>query len=308
MALLVPTGQEAGWAGGQLYYLPLGKDTFVHFTLKSRIEQILAAGKLLMRPPYKKFGADHVAAVSAVWGYYVPGVQTTHTKVPAGDELIAIVFKTSTMPRPSNFPEEVTWDRDVALQGARVVSSSQGASMLKKTPERLASEDDAVTYVKPSAAQRVAARWAAAHPSLGVGSNNYGQALFARRPFAKGEHLCPLGGPVSASGGPVFQVGAQAYMGPSGGVTDALNHSCDPNCAAMVEQRGYPVVAIRDIENGEEVTIDYAVTSTNPSDGLFECLCGSPNCRGEAGGGFHTVPAWQKLRYLALGIVPSYVG
>ena len=156
-------------------------------------------------------------------------------------------------------------------------------------------------------AQRVVARWMAAS-SLKVGPTPNGlQGLFAQRPFAKGEHLCPLGGPVPAPRGPFFQVGAEMYMGPSGGVTDAMNHSCDPNCAVLVEQPDYPVVALRDIKPGDEITIDYSVTSTSPSDGLFDCLCGSPNCRGKAGGGFHTIPAQQQRLYLAQGIVPSYV-
>lgn len=144
--VLSPTDEKAGWAGGTLYHMPLSKDVFVHFTLKSRVEQILSSGKLLMRPPYKKFGVDHVAAVSAVWGWFVPTVQTSHIKVPPGDELAAIVFKTSTQPQQVNFPEEVTWDRDVALQNARVVSAAQGASLIRKAPEKLPDEQDGVTY------------------------------------------------------------------------------------------------------------------------------------------------------------------
>lgn len=151
--VLVDTGQTAGWAGGTLYYMPLSKDLFVHFTLKSRADQILDSGKLLMRPPYPKFGADHVAAVSAVWGWYTPSVQTTHTKVPPGDELVAIVFRTSTKPSPVNYVEEVVWNRDVALQNARIVSASQGASLIRKAPEKLPDEQDGVTYDMTGAAR-----------------------------------------------------------------------------------------------------------------------------------------------------------
>lgn len=157
---LIPTGQEAGWAGGQLFYMPLNQDVFVHFTLKSRAEQILKAGKLLMRPPYEKFGVDHVAAVSATWGHFVPKVQTTHIKLQPGDELVAIVFKTGTMPSKVNYPEEVTWDRDVTLQGAKVVPASKGASLLTRGSEKIG-DDDAVTYDKSmvKTAQLIVARF-----------------------------------------------------------------------------------------------------------------------------------------------------
>ena len=62
------------------------------------------------------------------------------------------------------------------------------------------------------------------------------------------------------------------------------NHSCDPNCGMHGE---ISFVAIRDIEVGEELTIDYAFIDNE--DYSFECHCGSPNCR-------HTVTGfdWTK--------------
>ena len=66
-------------------------------------------------------------------------------------------------------------------------------------------------------------------------------------------------------------------------------------------------MAIRDIGESEEVTIDYSVTSTAPDQGQFRCRCGAINCRGDGGGGFGSIPAWQQERYLQLGIVPQYV-
>ena len=54
-----------------------------------------------------------------------------------------------------------------------------------------------------------------------------------------------------------------------------LNHSCDPNCFI---RNGGEIVAMRDIEKGEEITFDY---STNVGwDGFaMKCSCGSGNCR-----------------------------
>lgn len=52
------------------------------------------------------------------------------------------------------------------------------------------------------------------------------------------------------------------------------NHSCNPNCGMHGE---ITFVAIRDIEPGEELTIDYAFVDNE--DYWFECNCGSPYCR-----------------------------
>lgn len=53
-----------------------------------------------------------------------------------------------------------------------------------------------------------------------------------------------------------------------------INHSCDPNCGLHGE---ITFIAIRDIEAGEELTVDYAFIDNE--DYSFECNCGSPNCR-----------------------------
>lgn len=154
----------------------------------------------------------------------------------------------------------------------------------------------------------------AAHPMLRaisgfeVRPNSWGLGMFSLHDIPVGAFVCPLGGPIVPSNAPSkFQVGADTWMGPSGTFTDQLNHGCDPNAAAMVEQEGYPVRAIRPIVAGEEVLIDYSVTSTAPLKGAFPCRCGAINCRGVSGGGFHSIPAWQQERYIQLQVVPSYV-
>ena len=62
--------------------------------------------------------------------------------------------------------------------------------------------------------------------------------------------------------------------------SNCFNHSCDPN-AGLSGQIG--LVAMRDIESGEEITFDYAMCDTSDYD-EFECACGSPNCRGRVTG------------------------
>jgi hypothetical protein len=72
---------------------------------------------------------------------------------------------------------------------------------------------------------------------------------------------------------------------------DYFNHSCDPN-AGMSGQ--IVLVAMRDIDAGQEVCFDYAMTDGSPYD-EFECVCGSPNCRGRVTGDDWRDPAlWER--------------
>ena len=57
------------------------------------------------------------------------------------------------------------------------------------------------------------------------------------------------------------------------------NHSCEPNSAFD----GLDVVARRDIECGEEITLDYAEFMNEESD-PFACCCGAATCRGTVSG------------------------
>jgi D-alanine-D-alanine ligase len=57
------------------------------------------------------------------------------------------------------------------------------------------------------------------------------------------------------------------------------NHSCEPN--TMFD--GLNVLAIRDIEQNEELTLDYAQFLDENME-PFQCRCGTPSCRGEISG------------------------
>jgi len=61
-----------------------------------------------------------------------------------------------------------------------------------------------------------------------------------------------------------------------------INHSCDPNVgvAAQLNEAGsYDFVALRDIQEGEELRFDYETTEYVV--GAFEdCMCGADICRG----------------------------
>jgi SET domain-containing protein len=63
-----------------------------------------------------------------------------------------------------------------------------------------------------------------------------------------------------------------------------INHSCDPNCDAVVDNGRIWIEALRDIEPGEELAYDYAyVLNERHSPAAkkrYPCHCGAANCRG----------------------------
>jgi len=53
-----------------------------------------------------------------------------------------------------------------------------------------------------------------------------------------------------------------------------FNHSCNPNCGFT---NTFTLIAIKDIQPGEELCFDYAFNENVIEP--FECNCGSKNCR-----------------------------
>ena len=63
-----------------------------------------------------------------------------------------------------------------------------------------------------------------------------------------------------------------------------INHSCDPNCDAVVEDGKIWIETIRDIAPGEELAYDYAYVleerHTPAAKRRYPCSCGAASCRG----------------------------
>ncbi len=57
-----------------------------------------------------------------------------------------------------------------------------------------------------------------------------------------------------------------------------LNHSCAPNCEAENDGGRIWIIAIRDIQAGEEITFNYGYDLEDYKD--YPCRCGSPECVG----------------------------
>ncbi|MFN8582995.1 MAG: SET domain-containing protein-lysine N-methyltransferase [Gemmatimonadaceae bacterium] len=63
-----------------------------------------------------------------------------------------------------------------------------------------------------------------------------------------------------------------------------INHSCDPNCDAVVEDGRIWIESIRDIKPGEELAYDYDYRleerHSPAAKRRYPCNCRSPRCRG----------------------------
>ena len=62
-----------------------------------------------------------------------------------------------------------------------------------------------------------------------------------------------------------------------GNGTQYINHCCEPNAFMRVAGGRIIIFALRDIEPGEEITLDYGETY-HPD--TYRCRCGAPSCRG----------------------------
>lgn len=62
-----------------------------------------------------------------------------------------------------------------------------------------------------------------------------------------------------------------------------INHGCDPNCDAVVEEKRIFIESIRDIAPGEELLYDYnfllEVRHTPARKRRYPCTCGAETCR-----------------------------
>lgn len=63
-----------------------------------------------------------------------------------------------------------------------------------------------------------------------------------------------------------------------------INHSCDPNCEAVIEDKRIFIYALRNIQPGTELAYDYQYERTGENDDdleqFYKCHCGAAKCRG----------------------------
>ena len=135
------------------------------------------------------------------------------------------------------------------------------------------------------------------NPKAIVSSNKFGRCVLAGAPIRKGEVVAEFDGITLPrqefselyASDPVrfeeirdhaIQIAEDVWRD-SDGIARYLNHSCEPNCGI----RGVStLVAMRDINAGEEMTWDYEMTE-DISGQLWKmkCECGHLSCRKEIG-------------------------
>jgi SET domain-containing protein len=120
-------------------------------------------------------------------------------------------------------------------------------------------------------------------------SSIHAAGCYTTRSFKKGSKVCEYEGPRFTK-----EVADERYKdrfitylfscGDNGMVIDGfgtamfINHSCDPNCETEDFDGRIYIVAIRDIDAGEELTYEYNLCDSDDSDA--DCYCGSAKCRG----------------------------
>lgn len=72
--------------------------------------------------------------------------------------------------------------------------------------------------------------------------------------------------------------------GRGGNASRFLNHSCDPNCEAVIHGDKIFFHAVKNIQPGAELTFDYKYERTDAhtedDERFYACRCGSAKCRG----------------------------
>jgi hypothetical protein len=113
--------------------------------------------------------------------------------------------------------------------------------------------------------------------------NKFGKAVFAMKNILKDEMIAEFDGEIydwdyegwnQELYDHVIQFEKRKWRD-SKGIARWINHSCEPNCGI---KDMFKIVAMRDIQRGEEITWDYEMTENHPW-WRMKCECGNKNCR-----------------------------
>ena len=118
-------------------------------------------------------------------------------------------------------------------------------------------------------------------------SDKGGEGIFANKSFERGDLVLLSYGPIIKKCSKyTIPIDYHLFLDPT--VYDCpvryVNHSCEPNCGI---KNGVEIVSMKRIEEGEEITIDYAMIVYDFDYYNWEedisCECKSEKCRGEIG-------------------------
>ena len=127
-----------------------------------------------------------------------------------------------------------------------------------------------------------------------------GLGIVARKRIRRGQRVLKFFGELVSKEGvtnpnAALQLDGNLFLESDGSIDENLNHSCNPNC--YIDFRQLALVALKEIQKGEELTFDYNTSEYDLIDQgcFFTCLCGSLNCIGEVKG-FRYLPVDHKKK------------
>jgi uncharacterized protein len=145
---------------------------------------------------------------------------------------------------------------------------------------------------------------------LAIRKSKFGKGLFVTQNISAGTILCAVTGPLlnfqqtldlQERESHCLQIEQDQYI-----LCDPpflySNHSCAPNCGLNTH---YQLVALRELQNGEELFWDYS-TSMLERHWTMSCNCGSAQCR-KLITDFDFLPEALQAKYLRQGIVLPFI-
>lgn len=132
-------------------------------------------------------------------------------------------------------------------------------------------------------------------------SSIHGKGIYLNQPVKKDETIFIFTGQeVTITSGYWFhkpnalQIGYAKWLMPKKGAAgEFLNHCCSPSAGIKGRNR---IVAMRDLQKDEEVTIDYALSESYPL-WHMRCHCQAKNCR-KVIKPYQDMPSWRMKKYM----------
>ena len=142
------------------------------------------------------------------------------------------------------------------------------------------------------------------------------KGIFVKKDFLAGELLFKINGKLIScdeedeldeeTRSNTYRYDEEKYLSPKDEIGDFLNHSCEPNSGVIKKKDSLFLITILNIENGDELVMDYSTILAPDDIWEMKCNCGAKACRGIIKK-FNTIPKKTRERYIRLGIVPNYI-
>jgi len=143
-----------------------------------------------------------------------------------------------------------------------------------------------------------------------------GKGVFVTKTFKVGDKLFEIKGKVITYSKNLnlkreftddyFRLGENNFIDPKEQLAFFVNHSCLPNTKIEKIRGMLYMTAISNLENGEEVCIDYTTNSAIDDTWSMRCNCGERNCRKNIKN-IADLPKDIFTKYVRLRIIPKYI-